>query len=282
MNDLLSFLETLFSDTDIENVIKNIIYHTKDVVNADRTTLFIYNEEENILESIVATGEDIIKIKLPVNSQSIAGYTFLKDKIVNIKDVYDENELKNIDTQLKHDKTLDKKTGYRTKSILAIPVKKGNKKLGVLELINKEPFFTKEDEKKLKKISKFIAIALENALHVYKLMQKQEEEKSIIENIAEAIAITDVNLKILDVNPSFLEMTGYRYNFENLKNEKITKVLSELKEFIEAKIKVVRKKLLPVEINLELVKVKILPIIVSEFNETKLKKFIFIFKYPKG
>ena len=142
MDNMLSFLEILFSETDIEKVLKNIILHIKDIIKADRTTLFIYNKEENVLESIIITGENITKIKLPINSSSIAGFTFLKDKIVNIKDVYDEKELKNIDPQLEHDKSWDKKTGYRTKSILAVPIKKGNQKLGVLELINKEPFFT--------------------------------------------------------------------------------------------------------------------------------------------
>ncbi len=282
MDNMLSFLEILFSETDIEKVLKNIIFHIKDIIKADRTTLFIYNPEENILESIIITGENITKIKLPINKSSIAGYTFLKDKIINIKDAYNDNELKSIDPQLKHDKSWDVKTGYKTKSILAIPIKRGSQKLGVLELINKEPYFTKEDEEKLKEVSKFIAIAIENALNISKIMQKQKEEKVIIENIAEAVAITDLNLNLIEINASFMEMIGYRYSLDEIKNYSLSYILEEFKDTLEEKARIVKEKYIPTEINLELIKIKITPVIVSEFGEEKLKKLVFIFKYPKG
>ena len=50
-------------------------------------------------------------LKLPINDQSIAGFVALTKKLVNIRDVYDENELRNLSPQLKFLKEVDKRTG---------------------------------------------------------------------------------------------------------------------------------------------------------------------------
>ncbi len=282
MKDILNFIELLFSENNIEKLLKTIISKTKEYIGADRGTLFLYNEEENILESIVLHGDNIQKIKLPIDTKSIAGYSFTKNQMLNIKDVYDEAELKNIDENINHDKKWDKLTGYRTKSILAIPINRGEKKLGVLELINKEPYFSKDDEEKAKLIAKFIGIALDNAIVSSKMLQKQKEEKTIIENIAEAVAITDLEMKILEVNSSFMEMVGFRYSFDEIEGNFLHKVLKELSQNLQEKTDKVKNHWIPEEIISELIKVKILPVITKEFNEEKLKKLVYIFKYPKG
>ncbi len=187
-----------------------------------------------------------------------------------------------IDKNLKHNKKWDEISGYKTKSILSIPIEKGNKKLGILELINKEPYFTKEDEEKIKLIVKFIGIALDNAINIVKMIQKQEEEKTIIENIAEAIVITDTEMKIIEVNSSFMEMIGFRYSFEQIKNEYIYKILNEIAQEIKEKTNKLKENWISSEITYELLRIKILPVITKEFNEEKLKKIVYIFKYPKG
>jgi len=282
MKDIFTFLELIFSENDIEKLLRTIIFHTTDYIGADRCTLFLYNEEEKILESIVIQGKNIEKIKLPIDESSIAGFSFYKNKLLNIKNAYDENELKNIDNNLKHNKKWDEITGYKTISILAVPIKKGNKKLGVLELINKKPFFTKEDEEKIKLIVKFIGIALDNAINIMKMVQKQEEERRIIENIAEAVVITDTEMKIIEVNSSFMEMIGFRYTFQQVKNDYLYKILSEISEEIIDKTNKVKENGISFEIISELIKIKIFPVIIKEFNEEKLKKLVYIFKYPKG
>ena len=134
----------------------------------------------------------------------------------------------------------------------------------------------------MKEISKFIAIAIENALNISKIMQNQKEEKVIIENIAEAVAITDLNLNLIEINASFMEMIGYRYSLDEIKNYKLHEILEELKNLLQQKSEIVKEKFIPTEISLELLKVKITPVIINEFGEEKLKKLVFIFKYPKG
>ncbi len=77
-------------------------------------------------------------IKLPINEQSIAGFVATNKRVVNIRDVYDDVELKSYSAQLNFLKAVDAKTGYRTKQMLVAPVHEAKTKelIGVVQIIN--------------------------------------------------------------------------------------------------------------------------------------------------
>ena len=63
--------------------------------NADRLTIYSMGEDKQSIVSKVKTGLNSFKdLKLPIAEHSIAGYVALAKKTANIKDVYDENELR--------------------------------------------------------------------------------------------------------------------------------------------------------------------------------------------
>jgi Type II/IV secretion system protein/GAF domain len=68
--------------------------------------------------------------------QSIAGYTAMQQEMVSISDVYDEDSLKRIHPQLTFLKEVDKRSGYRTKQMLVVPILDGAHLYGVLQVIN--------------------------------------------------------------------------------------------------------------------------------------------------
>ncbi len=107
--------------------------------DADRLTIYALAEDKQSIVSKVKTGLASFKdLKLPLNEQSIAGYVALTRKLINIRDVYDENELKRLSPQLRFLKEVDKRTGYRTKQMLVTPVMEvgANELVGVIQLIN--------------------------------------------------------------------------------------------------------------------------------------------------
>src|SRR3989337_1100319 len=62
--------------------------------NADRLTIYVVGEDNVSLVSKVKTGLNSFKdLKLPIAEQSIAGYVAINKKLLNVKDVYDEQEL---------------------------------------------------------------------------------------------------------------------------------------------------------------------------------------------
>jgi len=107
--------------------------------NADRLTIYSVSEDKGSIVSKVKTGLNSFKdLKLPIAEHSIAGYVALSKKAINIKDVYDDNELRMINPNLRFLQEVDKRTGYRTKQMLIAPiVEQGSSELiGVIQIIN--------------------------------------------------------------------------------------------------------------------------------------------------
>jgi type II secretory ATPase GspE/PulE/Tfp pilus assembly ATPase PilB-like protein len=107
--------------------------------NADRLTIYSVGEDKQSIVSKVKTGLNSFKdLKLPIAEHSIAGYVALAKKTANIKDVYDENELRSLNANLRFLQEVDKRTGYRTKQMLVSPILEAgsNELIGVIQIIN--------------------------------------------------------------------------------------------------------------------------------------------------
>ncbi|MBC5782790.1 Flp pilus assembly complex ATPase component TadA [Ramlibacter sp. USB13] len=105
--------------------------------NADRLTLYAVNEDRSAIVSKVKTGLNTSRdLKLPISAQSIAGYVAHSREMVNISDVYDDEALKRIHPSLSFLKEVDKRSGYRTKQMLVVPILDGTVLHGVLQVIN--------------------------------------------------------------------------------------------------------------------------------------------------
>ena len=132
---------------DTENVEQIMLEASQDIcklLNADRLTLYVVNDDRSAIVSKIKTGlNSSSDLKLPVSPQSIAGYVAFSGKSLNLPDVYDEDALKLIHPQLTFLKVVDKRSGYRTKQMLVAPILDGNTLHGVLQVINNksdEPF----------------------------------------------------------------------------------------------------------------------------------------------
>jgi type II secretory ATPase GspE/PulE/Tfp pilus assembly ATPase PilB-like protein len=106
--------------------------------NADRLTIYSMGEDKQSIISKVKTGLNSFKdLKLPIAEHSIAGYCALAKKTINIKDCYDDGELRGINANLRFLQEVDKRTGYRTKQQLVSPISDGTGELiGVIQIIN--------------------------------------------------------------------------------------------------------------------------------------------------
>ena len=164
----------------INLLIKTIAEETKTAMNADRCTVFLYDKENNELYSKVATGLDTEELRIPAD-KGIAGHVVKTGETINIKDAYNDERF---------NPEVDKQTGYRTKTILCIPIKNFNQEIiGVFQVINKfDEYFTPDDEDLLVAIASSAGISLENA----KLFEKQnkmiEEQKVILDSFIDALS----------------------------------------------------------------------------------------------
>ncbi|MCE5283686.1 MAG: GAF domain-containing protein, partial [Deltaproteobacteria bacterium] len=133
--------------------IKQILVDLKDGIlnlfNAHSITTYVVDRQRSEIYSLLLVGTQVKEIRVPINNRSIAGYVANTGKAVNIADAYDTEELKRIDRQLAFDVSWDKRSGFRTKQILAAPIYHNKVLLGVLQILNKKGGLGKfsEDEK---------------------------------------------------------------------------------------------------------------------------------------
>jgi type II secretory ATPase GspE/PulE/Tfp pilus assembly ATPase PilB-like protein/putative methionine-R-sulfoxide reductase with GAF domain len=122
--------------------IKQILVDLKDGIlnlfDAYSITIYIVDRMRNEIFSMFLSGSKINEIRVPISNRSIAGYVANTGKVVNIADVYDEKELNAIDKELTFDASWDKKSGFRTKQVLAAPVYHNGKLMGVVQILNKK------------------------------------------------------------------------------------------------------------------------------------------------
>ena len=145
-----------------------ILVHLKDEIvelfDAERITIYVIDKLKRELVSRYKSGNEIAEIRIPVSPNSVAGFSAFKQKLVCIKNVYDDMELAGIDPCLRFDRTWDPRTGYTTRQVLACPIIHLKYLLGVIQLINRNSgsFFTPKDEQSIQEIAKILGIAFFN------------------------------------------------------------------------------------------------------------------------
>lgn len=153
--DFLAVVTHLSSELDLSQLLDKIIPTITRMLNSDRSTLFINDKKTNELFTMIGQGLGKVELRFP-NHLGIAGTVFTTGDTINIPHAY---------ADLRFNPSVDKQTGYFTRSMLCVPVKnkKGNV-IGVTQVLNKKGgVFTDEDEGRLAAFTSQIAIGIENA-----------------------------------------------------------------------------------------------------------------------
>jgi type II secretory ATPase GspE/PulE/Tfp pilus assembly ATPase PilB-like protein len=156
----------IHSTTNVDEIMLDVTRDICQLFDADRLTIYTLAEDGQSIVSKVKSGLNSFKdIKLPLSENSIAGCCALNKRFMNIKDVYDDAELKGYSPNLSFLKAVDQRTGYRTKQMMVAPIvggEGGGELLGVIQVINHLPgtAFPQLTEEGLVELSKTLAIAL--------------------------------------------------------------------------------------------------------------------------
>lgn len=181
IQDLIEIGYSLTSEKDFDILMEKILVVAKNFTDADGGTLYLVDSNEKSLAfTVVQTDSLNIKMggtqdkitwpKLPLfidgkpNNQMVAALCALENKLINIQDVYCESGF-----NFEGTKNFDKNTGYRTQSMLVVPmVNHEGDVIGVLQLLNKKDSknqtiaFSKEDEKLILSMASQAAISISN------------------------------------------------------------------------------------------------------------------------
>ncbi len=180
---LVKISRSITALTDIDELLKVIAEETKNAIQADRCSVFLWDKDTDELWSKVALGLDSSQeIRFPAD-KGLAGYVVKTGEVLNIVDAYNDSRF---------NPEVDKKTGYRTKTILCMPITNNNREIiGAFQVINKiDGVFTKNDEDLLVAIGGSASIALENAQLFDKQLQMYHEQKLMFESFINTLSMS--------------------------------------------------------------------------------------------
>jgi len=179
LSRLLEVSKKINSTLEMPEVVSNIIASAKDVMQADSASLLLMHSSGEHLTFEVALGESSqpltdgqTQIQL---GEGIAGWVADSATSLKLDDVYQDERFS---------QKYDELTGYRTRSMLCVPLKVGGKVIGVAQVINKMAAggvtsFSEEDVETFDAFCGMAAIAVDKAkLHKH-LLEKQRLEKEI-------------------------------------------------------------------------------------------------------
>jgi len=173
LQSLLDVSKAMAGEIPLDNLLQVIVQKTEEVLEADRCSLFLYDEDRNELWSKVAQGLGGLKeIRFSLD-RGIAGEVARTRKGINIPDAY---------TDPRFNAEIDKQTGYRTHSILCLPMTTSSGRLiGVIEVLNKGGGgpFDQEDEALLEALGTHAAIALERSQLIEAYVEKQRTDAAL-------------------------------------------------------------------------------------------------------
>ena len=161
---LVEIANAINSAASIHDILVELKDKMADLVEAERVTIFALDTKSQELFSLLKAGLEVKEIRVPKTFASIAGFTALARKTINVHNAYDPSELTRFHPNLRFDQRWDKATGFRTQQVLACPILFDKYLLGVLQLINKKMggAFSPKDEEAAAELAKILGIAFYN------------------------------------------------------------------------------------------------------------------------
>ena len=155
----------IHSSNDADEIILELSAELCALFEAERLTIYTLAEKDGAIVTRVKTGLDTVQsIRLPVSDSSIAGYVAKTGAPVNVRDVYDEAELRAISPTLHFQREVDLNSGFRSRQMLVAPIRDpdGGRIIGVIQLINtvNGEAFSKVAEEGLLGLTQTLGVAL--------------------------------------------------------------------------------------------------------------------------
>jgi len=216
---LLEAARTISTTLEIKKLISQVTELAKRIVSAEAVSLLLLDEKtQELVFDIVVGGADEKKLKtirLKVG-EGIAGTVAKTKQPLIIKDVQSDP---------RWSPTGDKITGYRTKSILCVPIIYKEKTLGVLEAINpiSKENFDERDLHLFEIFSSQVGVALENAFLFNDLITEREKIYSLFDGMKDGALMLDEDENIVMYNQAALNF----FSTKELQNKNFFSLLTD-------------------------------------------------------
>ncbi len=190
---LLDVNISITSEMRLEALLKKIVQVTSKVIHADRSSLFLHDPRPNELWSVVAEGVEEKPIRIAAD-KGIAGWSFSHGEPVSLSDAYADPRF---------NREVDAETGYKTESVLAVPVTaRDGKRVGVMQALNHHlgDTFGEGDVERMSAFAAQAAIAIDNATLFSEVSSERNYNESILRSMTAGVVTLDRDGKVAKVN----------------------------------------------------------------------------------
>lgn len=180
LRQILEVTRKLAAPFDLDTMLSEVVAASLSILQADRGTVFLYEEETD--ELVVRVGTGLSSIRIPAD-KGIVGESAKTRKLINVPDCYADPRF---------NREIDRKTGYQSRCMLTVPlIGYEDSLVGVLQILNKKSgIFDEQDE--------FIASALAAQAAVVLHRVKMTEAMIVTERLDREITVArDVQMGTL-------------------------------------------------------------------------------------
>ncbi|SMP45596.1 Type II secretory pathway ATPase GspE/PulE or T4P pilus assembly pathway ATPase PilB [Desulfonatronum zhilinae] len=131
-----SVVERIYLADRFHDLLPDIEASLLHLLRAERLTVYQRLRADQVIVSKFKSGDEIKEIRVPLSPTSIAGYVALNQAHLLIRDVYDADELQRIHPALRFNMGFDQRTGFRSRSMVVVPITHKGVGLGVVQLLN--------------------------------------------------------------------------------------------------------------------------------------------------
>tara|TARA_B100000676_G_scaffold92349_1_gene92071 strand:+ start:1989 stop:4403 length:2415 start_codon:yes stop_codon:yes gene_type:complete len=188
---LLNVSTKLSSNLNFEQMLKDIMSIVTELLDAERSSLFVHDTKTGELVARVVEGLDG-PLRIPDDS-GYAGHAFSNNKVINVKKAYGD---------VRFNSAVDQKTDFTTHNLLTIPiVGKNDQPVGAMQVINaRAGAFSTRDERRGMALAAQIGIALENVALFDEVMNLQAYQEAIYESLSNGVLTFDENETVVSLN----------------------------------------------------------------------------------
>ncbi|MBU0698571.1 MAG: pilus assembly protein, partial [Proteobacteria bacterium] len=97
----------IYAASNLDEILVDLKDEITGLFECERLTVYVVDGKTRELVSRFKSGDEIGEIRIPVSTSSISGCSAFKQKLINIRNVYDDKELASIDSELRFDKSWD-------------------------------------------------------------------------------------------------------------------------------------------------------------------------------
>lgn len=169
---LVEASHSLHSTLDQDELLKIILATAQSAIDCERGTVYLLSADGKEIWSRVVAGSEKLMIRLPLG-RGIAGAVAQTGETIRIDDAYADPRF---------DPSTDKRSGFRTRSILCAPIKnRTGMVVGVFQLLNRNgAHFEQADVEYLDALSVHAALAIENARLHASALEKERQDREIL------------------------------------------------------------------------------------------------------